>query len=357
VTPAALTRRFIVLRGIRWLPLGMVLPFIVLLPQARGLGIATIGALWALHSVVVLVLEVPSGALADALGRRRVLLAGAGLMAVALLAYALAETPLTFALALTALATGRAFTSGALEAWYVDELRAFDPAASLTTGLARGTVADGIGLGAGALIGGFLPMVFDGLPDSGSGVIFYTPVALTAAALAAAYLVAVVVLVAEHRPQSSGAPLSERIREVRRTAAENVRSSPTVRTLLTTAAAFGFAVSSVEILWQPRLAELLGDAHDHTVLFGVLVAGAMATVSAGAACTGAVVRALGPRRGYIAIVAASAESVAWWVTRTSDASSPCPSWRTERIDTSCSANALATLASTPALSLTSRLTW
>jgi hypothetical protein len=58
-----------------------------------------------------------------------------------------------------------------------------------------------------------------------------------------------------------------------------------------------------------------------------------------------------------AMVADSAASGALWVTITSVASSPRPSWRTVEMLTSCRANSWATVDSTPGLSATSRLTW
>ena len=240
-TPRALTRRFVLLRGMRWLPLGVVLPFAVLLPQARGLSIPAIGALWAIHSVVTLLLEVPSGALADSLGRRRVLLAGAALMAVALAVYALAEHAAAFAAALASLAAGRALISGALEAWYVDTLRAMDGTISLRHGLSRGTVADGAGMAVGALAGGFLPLAFDGLHHRGGGFIIYTPVALIAAGAAVAYLVAVALLVREApRPRQR---MRAGLGAIVRTASHNVRSSVVVRTLLICASSFGVGLT------------------------------------------------------------------------------------------------------------------
>ena len=70
MTTGGLTRRFILLRALRWLPLGLVLPFLVITPQARGLSIGAIGVVFAVHSAVAIVLEVPSGALADLVERR-----------------------------------------------------------------------------------------------------------------------------------------------------------------------------------------------------------------------------------------------------------------------------------------------
>lgn len=74
MTPDRLTRQFILLRALRWLPLGLVLPFLTITPVARGLSLGQVGAAFAVHGAVALVLEIPSGVLADSLGRRRVLL-------------------------------------------------------------------------------------------------------------------------------------------------------------------------------------------------------------------------------------------------------------------------------------------
>ena len=303
------TRRYILLRGLRWMPLGTLLPFMVLLPQSRGLSLGAIGALWAVHSVVALALEVPSGAVADSYGRRRALLGGAALQTGALTIYAVAAGPVGFALALAGLAAGRSLLSGSLDAWFVDTLRAEDPEAPLRSGLSMGSAADGVGLSIGALLGGFLPLAFDHLPRTGDGVVFLSPVALLAAGISAVYLVATAVLVHEQRPQAAAVPVRERLREVAQTAQVSVRSSRVLRTILVTALAFGAAVMAIELLWQPRLAELLGDADDHTVLFGVLVAGSMAALAVGASVSPRVLGPLGARRGYAVVIALSAVAI------------------------------------------------
>src|SRR5215212_11314926 len=156
MTGERLTRRFILLRALRWLPVGLVLPFLVLTPVTRGLELDAVGAVFAVHSAVLIVLEVPSGALADSLGRRRVLLVRAALTAASLGTFAVAQGLVAFVASVAALGTGRALISGALEAWYVDSLRALDPVAPLAPGLSRGTAAEAIALGLGALVGGAL---------------------------------------------------------------------------------------------------------------------------------------------------------------------------------------------------------
>lgn len=156
MTTEGLTRRFVLLRALRWLPVGLVLPFLIITPQSRGLSLAAIGGVFAVHSAVAIVLEVPSGALADAIGRRRVMLTGALLTVLSLLAFAVAQSVGAFMASVALLAAGRALISGSLEAWYVDSLRSLDPLAPLARGLSRGTAAEGIAMALGALAGGAL---------------------------------------------------------------------------------------------------------------------------------------------------------------------------------------------------------
>ena len=65
--------RYVVLSGLQWLPVGLVIPVLVLLLRARGIELPVIGALFAVYTIVVIVLELPTGSLADVLGRRRTL--------------------------------------------------------------------------------------------------------------------------------------------------------------------------------------------------------------------------------------------------------------------------------------------
>jgi MFS family permease len=218
VTVRQLTRDFIVLRALRWLPQGVVLPFQVLIPQSRGLSLGAIGVVFAVHSAVALALEVPSGALADLAGRRRTLLAGAALTVLSLIAFAAASSLAAFCGSLALMAAGRALISGSLEAWYVDALRLLDPVAPLARGLSAGTAAEGVAMALGAVAGGGIVVV--------SG---YTAAALGGAAAAAIYLVAVAALVREPPRQSTRVSLGRRTRELFATARRETATSPAVQ--------------------------------------------------------------------------------------------------------------------------------
>jgi MFS family permease len=301
VSSERLTRNFILLRALRWLPVGLVLPFLVLTPVARGLELDAVGAVFAVHSAVLIAFEVPSGALADAVGRKRVLLGGAALTAVSLGTFAVAQSVLAFMASVAALAAGRALISGALEAWYVDSLRALDPVAPLARGLSRGTAAEGVAMALGALAGGALVSIADPSDVAAGAFAGYGLAALVGAGAALVYLAAVALLVHEpphaHALHDAGHGIARRVRTVLATARAEAAASVTVRVILATAVAFGFAMSAVELLWQPHLADLVGSHHGFE--FGALVAGSMLAVALGAAASPSLRRRLGVRVGYL----------------------------------------------------------
>ncbi len=313
MTSEGLTRRFVLLRAMRWLPVGLVLPFLVITPESRGLSLSEIGAVFAVHSGVAIALEVPSGALADTVGRRRVLLAGAALTAVSLVIFAVADGVAAFMASVALLAAGRALISGSLEAWYVDSLRVLDPAAPLSHGLSRGTAAEGIAMALGALAGGGLVTLAG--PSGGTGALSGYGIASLAGAVAAlAYLAAVAALVDQgprrgHATDTRGST-RRRALEIFATAREEAAGSLVVRVVFLTGVALGMSFTAVELLWQPRLGDLLGHARAHGLVFGALAAAAMLAVAAGASASTTVNRRLGLRLGYLVALAFAAICIA-----------------------------------------------
>jgi MFS family permease len=314
VTTDGLTRRFVFLRALRWLPLGLVLPFLVITPQARGLSLGAIGAVFAVHSAVAIALEVPSGALADLVGRRRVLLAGAALTAASLLVFAGAESVPAFMASVALLAAGRALISGSLEAWYVDSLRLLDPAAPLSHGLSRGSAAEGVATAVGSLISGGLVTLAGPVHGGGGAFSGYGIAALAGALAAIGYLIAIAALVDERdrhaKAPARPTPVRSRLAEIAATARAEVRASVAVRVVVVTGVALGMSFTAVELLWQPHLADLLSDPDTHGVAFGALAAGSMFAAAAGAGLSPRLRRSVGLRPGYLLALGLGAVCVA-----------------------------------------------
>ena len=80
-------RRYLTLVALRWLPTGLLIPVTVLLALSRGLSLTEIGLVFSIQGLVVLALELPTGGLTDALGRRPILILASlvGLVSLGLL--------------------------------------------------------------------------------------------------------------------------------------------------------------------------------------------------------------------------------------------------------------------------------
>lgn len=279
LTVRSATRRLVVLTALTWLPVGLTVPVMVLLAQSRSLSLGDVGLLFAVYGLLLAGLELPTGGLADVIGRKPVLLASAGLHLAGSLAFAVAHSLPAFLLAIGLKGVGRALLSGPLEAWYVDTVHAVDPRADVAPGLARQSAAGGGGLAVGALLGGALPALTGG---SLAAPFF------AAAALDLVYVAALVRLLVEDRPPRAGSLRAELVRGVRAvpaTVAGSLRLAVTdgpLRVVLLLTAVGGVALVAFELLGPPRFAELAGGREE-----GAVVLGTVQAVSFGAAAVGA----------------------------------------------------------------------
>ena len=135
--PRSLRRRFLALIALRWLPVGFLMPIFVLVPLSRGLSLTEIGVVFAAQGLVVLALELPTGGLSDALGRRLVLLIASGVAIVSMALFTVADSAAMFIVAMVLQGVYRALDSGPLEAWFVDATLAADPNAEIEHNLGR----------------------------------------------------------------------------------------------------------------------------------------------------------------------------------------------------------------------------
>ena len=127
VSAKAAMRRYLVLTALRWLPPGLVFPVLIMLPLNRGLSLSELGLAAAMQGLVVFALELPTGGLADSLGRRPVLVLSTVVSIVSIGLFLVAHSFAAFAIAFALQGVYRALDSGPLDAWYVDAARSADP--------------------------------------------------------------------------------------------------------------------------------------------------------------------------------------------------------------------------------------
>ena len=111
LTVRSVRRRYYSITFLVWLATALPLSLSVLLAQARGIGLAEVGLALGIYSLTVVALEVPTGGLADAVGRKRVALVAFALAALYNLAFLFAFSFPTLLLAMILYGVSRALSS------------------------------------------------------------------------------------------------------------------------------------------------------------------------------------------------------------------------------------------------------
>lgn len=269
--------RLVILSAMRWFPTGLVVPVLILMLGARGLPLNQVGQVMALYSVVTLSLELPTGGLADAWGRKPVIVASAVMQGLGLLLLTLFGNLSVVLIAIAVLGAARALSSGPVESWFVDSLVNPGPGV-VESGLARGQIAESLALGAGAVVGGLLPALGVGLPAEGDGFIALSIPFAVAAAMTVAFAVAALLLITSQKSRVRtpvGSTVSGAVRQA-------VGDAPLRRVLLV-AVCLGVLLSGVELLAPNAFADLLGGTTEASGLYGALTAAAFGFAAAGAA--------------------------------------------------------------------------
>lgn len=274
-------RRYLLLLALRWLPVGLCVPILVLLPMDRGLSLAEVGLVASLQGFVVLGLELPTGGLSDSWGRRPVLVVAASVAVVSMALLAVADTFAMFAVVYVLQGVYRALDSGPLESWYVDAALAADPSVKLERGLSAGGTMIGVAIGTGALAAGGIVawMSVPGIPTLVLPVLLGLVVQL-------AGLVAIALLVHEPPHPSGRRRFLPSVRDVPRVIVEGVRvvrGSRVLVCLLLVSLAWGIGMVTFEILMPVRMAELVGGRQEAAAIMGPAGAVAWLASAAGAA--------------------------------------------------------------------------
>ncbi|GAB3803853.1 hypothetical protein GCM10027605_26610 [Micromonospora zhanjiangensis] len=283
--------RYLVLHGLRWLPTGLTIPVLVLLLQERGLSLSQIGLVGTAQGLVILALELPTGGMADALGRKPLLATAWAIGLCSLTLFAVAQSFWLFFLYSALQGVYRALDSGPLESWYVDATLAADPQAEYERGLGWAGTVIGIAIGAGALLGGGLVALGPVGPVSALTVPVFVAVLLQGVALTA-----LLVLLRETRPARGAAALRASIVEAPRMVGRAVgllRRSRVLTALVAVELFWGFGMVTFESLLPVRLAEVVGDADRAAALLGPAGSAAWLANAAGAALTPFLLRRIG----------------------------------------------------------------
>ncbi|HEX6234584.1 MAG TPA: MFS transporter [Jiangellaceae bacterium] len=249
----------------------------------------------AFFTVGMVVFEVPTGIVADTVGRRASYLLGTVTLSASTLLYVLlwqVSAPFwQWAVVSVLLGLGFTFFSGAVEAWLVDALTATGFTGQLETVFGRGQVVTGVAMLSGSVAGGVVAQQVN----------LGTPFVLRGAILIVMFVLAWRLM---HdigfTPHRGGRPLAE-MRRIASASIEYGWRVPSVRWVMVQAMFTGGVSFYVFYALQPYLLELWGDPEAYQI------AGIVAAIVAGAQICGGlaapVVRRLFRRRTSALIVA------------------------------------------------------
>jgi predicted MFS family arabinose efflux permease len=290
----SISRRYLTLVALRWLPVGLLIPIFVLVPLSRGLSLTEIGLVFAMQGLVVLALELPTGGLSDAIGRRPVLLLANVISIFSLGLFTLADSAPLFIVAMILQGVYRALDSGPLEAWYVDATLAADPDAEIEHGLGRGSSVLSLAIALGSLSSGALVALH---PIPGVDPLLLP--LLVCLALQVLDLVAIAALMTEPSHPRNPRAIATSIRAVPGIVADGLRLLRSSRVLLAIVMVelfWGFSMVAFESLFPIRLSELVGGTDAAGAIMGPVGSAAWLASAAGAAGIVAVSRRIGVAR-------------------------------------------------------------
>lgn len=258
-----------------WFIVGLLVPVITLLQLDKGLDLFQVGITGALYAGTTLLLELPTGGLADALGRKRVYLSSLVATFLGVITVAVGRGFWQIAPGVVLWGIGRALSSGTIDAWFVDEFHRLAPEGNLQQATALANVFIPIGICVGSLLGGVLPMTLGPLLANVGRLGVYAVNPLVKAVFLIVQFILTIVLVREPIPEAGRPGMAAGLRMFPRilaTAVEYGIRNRVVFLLLLTTLAWGFSFAGLESFWQPRVKTIMG-AGTRTWIFGLLSAG------------------------------------------------------------------------------------
>lgn len=270
-------------QSLQWFAVGFIFPVMSLFILKEGVNYFQLGIVMAVYSGAVILAELPTGGLADTIGRKPTYIS-------ALLFLMAGSSILIFFSGFSMLITGffvmgigRALSSGALDAYFIDAILNRDSNADIQKIMAKSGFAVPLALGCGSLLGGFLPDWTAGglLPQ-----IFTNPYTTNFIVYFALNgILAVFILIFIHEPGMVFTPAAtlkgiKQLPDQIRTSVRFGLKTPIILILMIGTMIWGFSISSLEQFWQPRVQEITVSDGDSWI-FGVLGFGYFLAASLG----------------------------------------------------------------------------
>jgi DHA1 family quinolone resistance protein-like MFS transporter len=256
---------------------GLLTPVLSLALIDKGASLSNLSIVLGLYALSVILLEVPSGVMADVFGRKKTFLLSLTAITLSFLLLFNSKGFFSLCIAMILYGFGRALGSGSFDAlfidYYIDDFGK-DKLHKITTRL---SVLDALGLSTGALSGGFFPDISSRLlPSIGT----YDLNILVRILITGVLIILSALFITEnkHEDGKEHAPIRQHVKNSR----DSIGKNTTILFIFISVFSTGFFLSALETYWQPHFITLL----PHEGSGGLL--GLMAFLYLGAAMAGSI---------------------------------------------------------------------
>lgn len=256
---------------------GLLTPVLSLALIDKGASLSNLSIILGLYALSVILLELPSGIMADVFGRKKTFVLSLAAFTVSFLLFLISKGLISLCIVMMLYGLGRALGSGSFDALFIDyyiDNYGKDKLHNITTRL---SVLEASGLSAGALSGGFFPEIsMKFLPSTGTydfNIIIRIILTITVLVLSVVYISEKV-----HPDGKEHISIRQHVKNSSKFVFENV----TILCIFLSVFSTGFFLSALETYWQPHFITFFPD-EGFTGLLGL-----MAFLYLGAAMAGSI---------------------------------------------------------------------
>ena len=266
-----------------WFAIGIVIPIMTLFLLEKGLSLFQVGISFAAYSAATVLLELPTGGLADSIGRKKVYLLALVLQITGSIAIIFLNEFTGIIACFILMGASRSLSSGTMDAHFIDEFYKIDPDVNLQKEMAKIGIFIPIALGIGSLIGGFLPMTFGVITKGSILDSVYSANYLAYVFAMFIQFVTTFILVKEEKKNGEHNTIAagfKKVPEVIKTSANYGIKHPVILLILIATFVWGFSISGLEQLWQAQVKGII-DENTGSWIFGILTCGYFFAASLG----------------------------------------------------------------------------
>ena len=277
---------YLILLGLSFFALGLSIPAMSLIVVSKQYSLAHLSAAMVIYSVVVMLLEIPSGMFADTQGRKRCFALGLFFSSVGTAFLFSSSFPL-LCIGFAFSGMGRAFGSGSLDALFLETGR--DAGRKLGDLVFAMEINASLCLSIGSLVGGVLLS----LGPAGPGLTFYVVGARLALLLLAFILLPFLVVEPNKRMHQDAKPIGQTALLFK-----TLRSHPFLVAYAVSVLLQGLLLASLESYWQPFLGDLF-DSDSQLWILGLIAGSIFAVSILGSLAGKSLMHRMNPRRIYL----------------------------------------------------------